>query len=85
MSAKKRDRQGKTYTGTDLSRVVKNDDLSVERGSLSSGLVLGVGTDCKLASVYREGREEGMKEVKAKRYRQIWVGGKSNHSLTRRR
>lgn len=36
----------------DLSRVVEDNDLGVERSGLGSGLVLGVGADCRLADVH---------------------------------
>jgi len=53
MSALRAIRQsGGTYTGTDLSRVVEDNDLGVERSGLGSGLVLGVGANCRLADVH---------------------------------
>lgn len=38
-------------TGTDLTRVVKNDNLGVERSSLHRGVVLGVTTDVTSSDV----------------------------------
>ena len=47
-----------TYTGTDLSRVVKDNDLGVEGSSLGGGLVLGVRADCTLADVHAWNEED---------------------------
>jgi hypothetical protein len=55
--------KGVTYTGTDLSRVVEDNDLGVEGSSLRGGLVLGVRTDCTLADVHGENEEEKMKRI----------------------
>lgn len=38
-------------TGTDLTGVVKDDDLGVERGGLLRGVVLGVGSDVTTADI----------------------------------
>jgi len=38
-------------TGTDLTRVVKDDDLGVERGGLLGGVVLGVTTDVSTTDI----------------------------------
>ena len=38
-------------TGTDLTGVVQNDDLSVERSGLHGGVVLGVGADVSSSDV----------------------------------
>ena len=51
-----------TYTGTDLSRVVEDNDLGVERSSLGGGLVLGVRADCMLAYAHAWRNEINMDE-----------------------
>lgn len=40
-----------SVTSTDLTRVVEDDDLSVERGGLLSGVVLGVGGNVSTANI----------------------------------